>query len=599
MTSDPYFVWHDYESQEDQDEEMNEDQWSWLEKFEPEDVSSYSEVVAKTFNRLKHRFKDFMSKKYLVEIISSKVTEDIIKESLNKLKNNNKLIMYGAVEYKDAIAYFDAYDTKSKTLFYFKPSTSTKAIDMLRMFWTKSILEKNNIQVNSVKIVVLKIDEYKKNEVTFYISDKCNTTKTSRNRGKRADKFDYQSIQEIKTGNFISTRKVFGKEKEVEDEPYSISKLLDPTFLVDAQKEKRVFAIKDALDIDIEDVLQDIKDLEDEERPTSFINRMEFSPFENPAFAKEVIIEELGEVGNVSGQILQLKDYLNDEKVLDFKDSKFCTLIKENAILINSPELYKISVKNAYLTLINKNQGNVVWFDFEGFSLPFAPMDGVLPFNQIVFQCSIIRTNNHKYVSNDNLIYDPKSISLDDYYTMIDKIYSDGANSYVVYSKAYEHTRLKEIISLMEKDSYKHLDKASKMVNYIAANTIDLADLFTISKKSSIFERVNPENRGFPLVFIPELYGYYSIKKLEKHITKRIETEGIKLNTVIKPYSSLDVQNGQMAMDVAIQRYLDIIGDNEWRTYSDRLIEYCENDVRAMIMVKDYLIFLNNNKSEK
>ena len=58
---------------------------------------------------------------------------------------------------------------------------------------------------------------------------------------------------------------------------------------------------------------------------------------------------------------------------------------------------------------------------------------------------------------------------------------------------------------------------------------------------------------------------------------------------MIKPYKTLVVQNGLMAMNKAIQRYLGTIGDREWAALATDLRAYCENDVRAMIMVYHFV----------
>ena len=42
-------------------------------------------------------------------------------------------------------------------------------------------------------------------------------------------------------------------------------------------------------------------------------------------------------------------------------------------------------------------------------------------------------------------------------------------------------------------------------------------------------------------------------------------------------------------MRTAIERFIGVIGDEKWKNILDDLKEYCENDVRAMIMVYDYV----------
>jgi hypothetical protein len=64
---------------------------------------------------------------------------------------------------------------------------------------------------------------------------------------------------------------------------------------------------------------------------------------------------------------------------------------------------------------------------------------------------------------------------------------------------------------------------------------------------------------ALPPIFLADLYGYSSIKKIEKYITKN----NFDLEVMIEPYSELVVQNGLMAMSKAIDRCLGGIGDTE------------------------------------
>jgi hypothetical protein len=47
-----------------------------------------------------------------------------------------------------------------------------------------------------------------------------------------------------------------------------------------------------------------------------------------------------------------------------------------------------------------------------------------------------------------------------------------------------------------------------------------------------------------------------------------------------------------MAMEIGIKRALNLINDQKWNLISKKLKEYCENDVRAMIMVYDFVLKL-------
>ena len=82
----------------------------------------------------------------------------------------------------------------------------------------------------------------------------------------------------------------------------------------------------------------------------------------------------------------------------------------------------------------------------------------------------------------------------------------------------------------------------------------------------------------------------YSIKNIEKHISQN----KIYLPRKIQEYKNLEIQNGLIAMEIAIKRSINIIGDLEWKSYEEKLKKYCENDVRAMIMVYDFVLSLKN-----
>ncbi|MGL5205020.1 MAG: DUF2779 domain-containing protein, partial [Metamycoplasmataceae bacterium] len=108
-------------------------------------------------------------------------------------------------------------------------------------------------------------------------------------------------------------------------------------------------------------------------------------------------------------------------------------------------------------------------------------------------------------------------------------------------------------------------------IREIIEKTIDLLELF----------KVTSINGDLPPIFLWELYGFSSIKTIEKYITKK----GYELKVMIEPYSELDVKNGLMAMSKAIDRNLGGIGNKEWLETQEQLKKYCENDVKAMLMV--------------
>ncbi|TQC54248.1 DUF2779 domain-containing protein, partial [Mycoplasmopsis cynos] len=113
---------------------------------------------------------------------------------------------------------------------------------------------------------------------------------------------------------------------------------------------------------------------------------------------------------------------------------------------------------------------------------------------------------------------------------------------------------------------------------------------FNIKNNDFIFKKPNEKVLSIcklPLFYAKDLKFFSSIKKVEKFITEN----KLKLRNLITPYSELKIQKGQMAMQEAISRYLGATNKAVWEnTICPELKKYCENDVRAMIMVYDLIM---------
>ncbi|OYD27085.1 DUF2779 domain-containing protein [Mycoplasma testudineum] len=228
-----------------------------------------------------------------------------------------------------------------------------------------------------------------------------------------------------------------------------------------------------------------------------------------------------------------------------------------------------------------------IWYDFETISFPFCAIDNFVPYTKIPFQVSIIRTMNSTQLQGEdeaeNLIIDPINIDLEQIAKFIDRIYSfaDLQNNlparYITYNKAFENSVLRSIVNIMEMSNFLNYEIYQKKVEQIIDNTLDLNDFFKESKS---------------LILIGELYWKSSIKLVEKFITKH----NYPFKNMIIPYSSLDIQNGLVAMEAGIKRYMGNITDEVWKSdYEKNLKTYCENDVKAMLMVFELIkdIFKN------
>ncbi|MBN4083522.1 DUF2779 domain-containing protein [Mycoplasma sp. CSL10137] len=305
------------------------------------------------------------------------------------------------------------------------------------------------------------------------------------------------------------------------------------------------------------------------------------------------------------------------------------SIIDENKKFNETDNFFTIAALNK-IKKLHKKDAKICWYDYEGFAELYPPLNNIGPYNQIVNQVSIIITKNGNEIDKKNIVCDTKNLKLIDLVKMIDQIHSDDYDYYVVYNKSYENTRNREIKKLVEKafkdndvdfinefnKIYKEKSEFDNKINKINNNTIDLLDCFGHSKLNSYEikdyftflengndieisddKNVNLEKNNKILektrIHIKFLNYFYSIKGIEKYINKM----NFDLRSKITPYSELVIQKGTMAMEVAILRHVNGISDNVWeQNVVPELKRYCENDVRAMIMVYDFIMFLFRKK---
>ncbi|WP_036464331.1 UU173 family protein [Mycoplasmopsis sturni] len=293
---------------------------------------------------------------------------------------------------------------------------------------------------------------------------------------------------------------------------------------------------------------------------------------------------------------------------------------KENYNL--TPNFFQFNTINTIAQLHYKN-ARIIWYDYEGFSDVFPILDYTGTSQQVVSQVSVIETINGKVVNSEDIVIDTIDISYQKLVELILSIYSNKADYYVVYNKSYENTRNKEILEIIKnvikdtenssvsefahwfKQNVGTIDDFTRIIMHINNNTIDLYDCFSyrnIAIPKDIFAFDITPNGIHPLnidqnlekhpfagklsIFLKDLKFYGSIKKVEKLIT----SNKLELKTMITPYSDLIIQKGTMAMDEAILRYHKITGDAQWNKIKNELAKYCHNDVKAMIMVYEFIM---------
>ena len=93
--------------------------------------------------------------------------------------------------------------------------------------------------------------------------------------------------------------------------------------------------------------------------------------------------------------------------------------------------------------------------DFESIDPAIVPVTGLIPLNHIVTQCSIIKTDNYYDMKKpDNMLCDPKDITIDWFKCIIKHLYEGDNAWYIVYNKAFEANRLHEIDVLIAEPEY-------------------------------------------------------------------------------------------------------------------------------------------------
>ena len=236
--------------------------------------------------------------------------------------------------------------------------------------------------------------------------------------------------------------------------------------------------------------------------------------------------------------------------------------------------------KTTLHVLSKKLKKKKIYFDFETLNSALAAFDGCYPYKQVVVQVSIIKDHGNGKLISENLICDPKNITIKWFKKVVDSIL-DGIDdiqeySFVVYNKTFEHKCLNDIAHYINEKEY-----TDKIVSFNGPldtkkenHLFDLADFF--------------DNRKSESCYIWSLKGFYSIKKVLDFVMNDKKSNAFKL-AGCKNYKSLKVQNGGQAQNEINNRFFGIISDTDWKKEEKNLKQYCENDVRAMIALEYWL----------
>lgn len=477
-----------------------------------------------------------------------------------------------------------------------KATSSAKFHHILDLYFQKYILETNydnrKYDIN-YQLCLIKYEYLQQNEVSFIISDTINLVKNVAIDNKK--NFDLQTKQAIKIGaSYIKLKKncvdevlglnindVLNRTNEFSSHPKIMFKKVNSP-----DRELIINQMVDDFEVVINKLWTHKQNLEQQLRdmPGEFLpHRNDKSNFKTtdmwqelrPLYAAKGI-----KAFKYSGNILDFNQenltnlttaYLNHYDVMlddyvkgipETKQKYISLFFKKNSVD------FDVNKEN-YGALIKCLKPKQVYFDFETINPAIRVIDKSLPFMQIVTQCSILVNHNDGIKQQcNNLMGDPANLNINFFKEIIDNLYQGNEYSYVVYNQTFEKSRLKEMIDFINDGEY------TKKIQIIIDNLFDLADFFKISKDKTT-------------VFFKELGGFYSIKKVLPLVQKYAPNIFITTNCV--DYKTLEIYNGLVCQTKSLARFYGNVNDLEWKEIETNSKLYCENDVRAMVAVLEWV----------
>ncbi|TPE57348.1 DUF2779 domain-containing protein [[Mycoplasma] falconis] len=575
------------------------------------------ESRAKTF--LNSFYKQKYGLDFAIKTIKAKdKLKDKIEFTLNALKKDC-LIINPVFVFENVISKPFYYDSKEKALGILLYSSATKFKNILRAYYDVNVFQKaTNIKINKVYLVkpefVLNRD-IQKGEITFGLSEYAKTTKS---------KFSASSLaKELNQKELVSTASVLELRDKINGKILSCRSKQEAKTIIQHIDENLSSIFDFSADENNFNETSDNKSFSKYKCDfNKFLTKMKQFDLDQWIDAKQLdgnfdsgndLVDNLGGSDKYYSDLLtyyypQIENLKEAGKCLikllindvdkstnaseQFLHPAFANFYNHNKVAI-SPDIESHEV---YLALKEKD-AKIVWFDYEGVTLPVPLINYFAGWKQLVCQTSIIKTLNGEIIDSADYIYDPKNYSYLSIIKMIEDLYDKDAKYYVVFNKTYEKSRLLESIEILSeylKDGSISFDKFNEIKNKvyeivgnpdqissnskISGKLVDLVDLYYLNSK-------NPYDIKKTPVLIAYNKHRYSIKKIEKFATHFADELGLNIKHIIKPYAELEVKNGSMALQLATARAVPSgIGDNEWLDLTSKLKKYCHNDVLAMIM---------------
>jgi CRISPR/Cas system-associated exonuclease Cas4 (RecB family) len=189
------------------------------------------------------------------------------------------------------------------------------------------------------------------------------------------------------------------------------------------------------------------------------------------------------------------------------------------------------------------------FIDYETYSSAVPMIDGISPYNHLVFQVSIHTLSETGKLTHFEWLGEAMDYPRDMLQKM--KAFTDLKGTFISWNASFEVGRNKDMI--------KWLPKFESYLSYINEHMFDLMDVF---KEDYVDYR---------------FHGSTSIKKVLPVLCPRFS------------YQDLDIQDGSMALDTWGRMVLDPNFDENIKQTRQKLLEYCELDTLAMVEIYKYL----------
>ncbi|QSF13772.1 UU173 family protein [Mycoplasma sp. Mirounga ES2805-ORL] len=643
--------------------EFTKIQYDW--NYDSQAKSVFNKLNEQAISLIINEFKVKNNREPKIVYLDSFNDKDVIIQKMNEYLTNNEydLIAYPILLLKHSTRenvdfYLKSqpliYDKIDKTFYSMKVTTSSNVREYIKADFLYHLAQKMNIKVRNIKFLILNKYEktIKKGVVPFKIIEAANgaksSTSTSINKNSKGDEEDkYLFAQYKNTGEFFSTEK-YGKgfltfmdsiqaRKTFSNPTYNPIKVRDASY--DKTSDK---LFEKGLELrNFDNTIDSIVSAYFEKAPVyswygSLSLKDGISKYGENRYKNEIIDLALGSENYYSHNLLKTK-YISKEYIDTFID-----ILYARKQIPNYFSNYAVKL----LSDFHIKDKRIVWYDYEGVSSLIPIIDNCRPYQQLTNQVSIIETINGEIIKkngqiSNNIVKDPLNLSLVDLVDNIMNVYSNKADMYVVYSKAYENSRNMDVLKMVEQAYEKDLElqdyfKSNNLkgitdfqiiVSHINNNTFDLRDFFSnydynsdellcfqtnlvklenresydlmryaeddlklvnIFSREEIAPILKPsKGNKIPLINIYELFGKTSIKLVEKLISRN--KFDLIYGDLFKEYKNLDIKNGSMAMQTAIHRNLGNITDRVWEQEVAKLKVYCQNDVVMMLVAFSFI----------